>query len=309
MVDISICMVAYNHREYICQAIDSILAQETDYTYEIIVNDDASTDHTAELVAERYPDQVKLIARKENVGLTRSIYDMFVQAEGRYIYLCAGDDWVNSPKMIQKHVDFLDHNPEYSSVSNWMVQVDKDGKFLMNIENPVVDYHLSDLLLMNNCNGSDKGTFRNYFKEEAKNLEFLYKCGRNNDETPLWTILLERGPHKVLHEYLTTYRYVKKEGASNYNSTHSYFDMFVDQYGAVEMIKKEHPVHNYDGMQYVWFYRYFYPILRQRQLGRLISYLGFGKFLKMAALVPFIHCSNRELPGFMKKKFGGTDNA
>ena len=41
MVDISICMVAYNHREYICQAIDSILAQETDYTYEIIVNDDA----------------------------------------------------------------------------------------------------------------------------------------------------------------------------------------------------------------------------------------------------------------------------
>ena len=73
MVDISICMVAYNHREYICQAIDSILAQETDYTYEIIVNDDASTDHTAELVAQKYPDQVKLIARKENVGLTRSI--------------------------------------------------------------------------------------------------------------------------------------------------------------------------------------------------------------------------------------------
>ena len=168
MVDISICMVAYNHREYICQAIDSILAQETDYTYEIIVNDDASTDHTAELVAQKYPDQVKLIARKENVGLTRSIYDMFVQAEGRYIYLCAGDDWVNSPQMIQKHVDFLEHNPEYSSVSNWMVQVDKDGKFLMNIENPVVDYHLSDLLLMNNCNGSDKGTFRNYFKEEVK---------------------------------------------------------------------------------------------------------------------------------------------
>ena len=75
------------------------------------------------------------------------------------------------------------------------------------------------------------------------------------------------------------------------------------------MIKKEHPVHNYDGMQYVWFYRYFYPILRQHQLGRLISYLGFGKFLKMAVLVPFIHCSNRELPGFMKKKFGGAGNA
>jgi glycosyltransferase involved in cell wall biosynthesis len=296
-------MVAYNHREYICQAIDSILEQETTYTYEIIVNDDASSDGTAELIAQKYGDRVTLIARKENVGLTRSIYEMFLRAEGRYIYLCAGDDWVSSRQMIQKHVDFLEANPEYSGVSNWMVQVGKDGEFQMNIENPVVDYTLEDLLLMNNCNGSDKGTFRNYFRETPEELSFLYKCGRNNDETPLWTILLERGPHRVLHEYLTTYRYVKKDGASNYNSTHSCFDMFVDQYSAVEMIKREHPVHNYDGMQYVWFYRYFYPIVRQHDLGKLVSYLGFWKFAKMAVLVPFIHLSNRELPGFMKKKF------
>ena len=118
-IKVSICCLAYNHEKYIAEAIESFLMQETDFEYEILIHDDASTDKTAEIIREyqnRYPDIIKPIFQKENqyskgvkVGqLNRE------RAIGKYIALCEGDDYWNDQKKLQKQVEFMEMNNEFS---------------------------------------------------------------------------------------------------------------------------------------------------------------------------------------------------
>ena len=105
---LSVCVVSYNHYEYIEQALDSILEQKINFPVEVIVADDASTDGTAELVEKKYGDRVRLIKKKKNVGLSRNLYECMTAAKGKYVYTHAGDDWLKNNDMFQRHVDFLE---------------------------------------------------------------------------------------------------------------------------------------------------------------------------------------------------------
>ncbi|MGI9249448.1 MAG: glycosyltransferase [Woeseiaceae bacterium] len=116
---VSVCCTTYNHENYIREALDSFLLQETDFAFEIIVHDDASTDGTAEIVLEyasKYPGLFRTIIQDENQyskgGL---IYPRFVlpAARGKYIALCEGDDYWTDKTKLQKQVTFLENNPEY----------------------------------------------------------------------------------------------------------------------------------------------------------------------------------------------------
>ena len=117
---VSICSITYNHAPYIRQCLDGFLMQETNFKYEIIIHDDASTDGTTEIIkeyAEKYPDLITPIFQSENQyskGL-RGFYARFVfpRAKGKYIALCEGDDYWTDPLKLQKQVDFLEANPEY----------------------------------------------------------------------------------------------------------------------------------------------------------------------------------------------------
>ena len=119
---VSILCTAYNHEKYIGQALDSFLAQKTDFPFEVLVTDDASTDMTPSILAEyavRYPDVVRFFHQDENLFSrgTNLIYDsvMYPNARGQYIALCEGDDYWCDPDKLQKQIDFLDANPEYSA--------------------------------------------------------------------------------------------------------------------------------------------------------------------------------------------------
>ena len=117
---VSICSITYNHAPYIRQCLDGFLMQKTNFKYEIIIHDDASTDGTAEIIkeyAEKYPDLIIPILQTENQyskGL-RGFYVRFVfpRAKGRYIALCEGDDYWTDPLKLQKQVDFLEANPDF----------------------------------------------------------------------------------------------------------------------------------------------------------------------------------------------------
>lgn len=54
MVDVSICIMTYNHERYIEQCIDSVLTQNVNFSYEIIVSDDASSDKTVDIIEKQY---------------------------------------------------------------------------------------------------------------------------------------------------------------------------------------------------------------------------------------------------------------
>ena len=118
---VSILCTAFNHEEYIAQTLDSFLMQETDFPFEIHVSDDASTDATADIIrsyAEKYPDIIHTYLMEENIfSQGRNFYTefLFPNAKGKYICHCEGDDYWTDPSKLQRQVDFLEANPEYSA--------------------------------------------------------------------------------------------------------------------------------------------------------------------------------------------------
>lgn len=117
---VSICCITYNHVNYLRDAIEGFLMQETSFPFEIIIHDDASTDGTSEIIQEysnKYPELFVTILQKENQWSKGggSIYVRFVypRAKGKYIALCEGDDYWTDPLKLQKQVDFLEANEEY----------------------------------------------------------------------------------------------------------------------------------------------------------------------------------------------------
>lgn len=117
---VTIRCLAYNHEPYIGQCLNGFVMQKTDFKFEVVVHDDASTDGTAEIIreyAERYPDIIKPIFESENQyskndGSLRRIVDE--ACKGKYIALCEGDDYWTDSMKLQKQVNFLEDNPEYS---------------------------------------------------------------------------------------------------------------------------------------------------------------------------------------------------
>lgn len=114
---VSILCATYNHEKYIRQCLEGFLQQKTDFQFEVIVHDDASTDGTAAIVREyeeKYPEIIKPIYQKENQyskGISIDKTYMRPKVRGKYVAICEGDDFWISPLKLQKQVDALENTP------------------------------------------------------------------------------------------------------------------------------------------------------------------------------------------------------
>lgn len=141
---VTIRCITYNHERYIRQCLESFVMQKTNFRYEAIVHDDASTDRTADIIreyAEKYPEIIKPIFETENQyskkdgSLSRI---MNAHTHGKYVAMCEGDDyWIDSLKL-QKQVDFLENNPDYTmcfhnAMEHWE-NSDKEDKLFSSIK-------------------------------------------------------------------------------------------------------------------------------------------------------------------------------
>lgn len=116
---VSIECTSYNHENYIAEALDSMLMQKTDFAFEILIHDDASTDRTAEIIKsyeQQYPDIVKPIYQTENQYSKGVLVELFnlKRARGKYLAICEGDDYWTDPEKLQKQVDYMEVHPECS---------------------------------------------------------------------------------------------------------------------------------------------------------------------------------------------------
>ena len=119
---VTVRCAAYNHAPYIRQCLEGFVMQKTDFRFEVIVHDDASTDGTTDIIREyvaKYPYIIKPIYETENQyskhdGSLRRIMD--AHTRGKYIALCEGDDYWIDPYKLQKQVDFLYSHPEVGLV-------------------------------------------------------------------------------------------------------------------------------------------------------------------------------------------------
>jgi glycosyltransferase involved in cell wall biosynthesis len=113
---LSVCLITYNHENYIRQAIESVLMQKVNFDWELIIAEDCSTDTTRAIVLEykeKYPDFIKLILQKKNVGPARNWENLIETPKSKYIAYFEGDDYWTDPLKLQKQVDFLEENEEY----------------------------------------------------------------------------------------------------------------------------------------------------------------------------------------------------
>lgn len=131
--DISICVLTYNHELYIKECIDSILQQEGEFTFEIIIADDFSTDNNRSILASyqaSHPDLIRLILPDENRGVMNTVSVLMKAASGKYIALCEGDDyWIDNQKLAKQKA-VLDANPNYSMVCTNRYICEQDGRLV-----------------------------------------------------------------------------------------------------------------------------------------------------------------------------------
>lgn len=119
---VSVHMPAYNHERYIAQALDSALMQRTDFDFEIVIGEDCSTDNTRAVAIEyanRYPEKIRLIAHEKNLGIWDNDQSIIRACRGEYIAWLESDDYWSSVDKLQRQVDFLDRNADFSACFHW----------------------------------------------------------------------------------------------------------------------------------------------------------------------------------------------
>jgi len=114
---VSVCMITYNHENYIRDAIEGVLIQKTNFPIELIIGEDCSTDNTRKICQEnkaKYPDKIKLLLPENNLGMMTNFITTLKACKGKYIALCEGDDYWTDSYKLQQQVDFLEGNTDYS---------------------------------------------------------------------------------------------------------------------------------------------------------------------------------------------------
>lgn len=118
-VAVSICCLVYNHEKYLRQCLDGFVMQKTDFRFEAVIHDDASTDNSADIIreyADKYPDIIRPIFESQNQyskkdGSLRKIMNKACQ--GKYVAMCEGDDYWTDPYKLQKQFAFLEKHQDY----------------------------------------------------------------------------------------------------------------------------------------------------------------------------------------------------
>lgn len=116
---VSTAILSYNHQEFIVEAIESALEQRGDYTHEILLADDGSSDGTARIMARyaaRYPHRIRNISTGGNLGVSANYQHCFREAAGNHIAILEGDDYWTDPDKNARQADFLASHPEARAV-------------------------------------------------------------------------------------------------------------------------------------------------------------------------------------------------
>lgn len=214
---VSVIIATYNHEKYIEQAIRSVMAQEVDFEYEVLIGEDCSPDGTAEVLRKLEPELPKnyhIFYREKNLGGVKNFQDLYMCSTGRYMIILEGDDYWIYNKKLQKQVDFLETHDDYIAVAHNKLTVDKNNNV---IEHNFQECKKEEYTLFDWRDGFFPGQtttilFRNYyryniFKEIPISILAIGDVGNN-------FLFACYGKVKCIQEKWSAYRYVTDEGTS-----------------------------------------------------------------------------------------------
>lgn len=204
---VSVLMITYNHEKYIAQAVNSVLMQQVDFDYELVVGEDCSTDNSRNVLLsfqERYPDKIRLLSSETNVGVNRNFIRTYRACPGQYIALLEGDDYWTSPHKLQQQVDFLENHSEFGgcfhNVQMYFEDETKSQRLMRPSDQPKI-VTLKDLLaakIIPTC----AVMFRNGLFEGFPDWAFSLKM----TDWLVYILTAQYGPFGYLDAVMATYR-------------------------------------------------------------------------------------------------------
>ncbi|MCB1703967.1 MAG: glycosyltransferase [Halioglobus sp.] len=126
---VSVLMLAWEHGRFIHQAIESVLAQQSPYSFELLIGEDASSDNTravCEQFQARFPDTVKVLAAADNLGMHGNFARLWERACGEYIAFCEGDDYWCDDTKLARQVEFLRSNTDCTLCGTFTEKITED---------------------------------------------------------------------------------------------------------------------------------------------------------------------------------------
>ncbi|MGZ2368730.1 glycosyltransferase [Ancylomarina sp. YFZ004] len=208
---VSINCITYNQENYIAQTLEGFLMQETTFPIEIIVCEDASTDNTAKIIqeyADKHPDLIIPLIQKTNQysqGISPGLEIVMPRCKGKYIALCEGDDYWTDPYKLQKQVDFLEANPEYTfTFHDYEILDENSGTKSLGIGNRKIDelVDLESIILKKNI-ATASVMHRNILTKQIL-PDWVLKITQG--DYGLIILLAERGFGKYLSDVMSVYR-------------------------------------------------------------------------------------------------------
>ena len=228
-IKLSVIVFSYKQVKYIREAIDSILMQKVDFKYELLLADDCSQDGTYEIMKDyekKYPNIIRVLERKKNLGASKNSMDARSQARGEYMTSLEGDDyWIDENKL-QTQVDFLDNNPDYSAISHLQEARNLDNKVLgyfpKGINKDKTVYNVTDFINKGKVFSTSATMYRNFFKDKKMLKEFseLRKFDPLIGDAQMNVYLCRLGKIYIMKKAMMVYRMRHNDGNSNFNSSH-----------------------------------------------------------------------------------------
>ena len=206
---VSVIMITYGHEKYIEEAIRGVFLQKTNFPFELIISNDKSPDSTDEIVKNiiKYAPEnisVKYIQHPENIGMLPNFISTLKIATGKYIAVCEGDDYWTDENKLQKQIDFLEKNEDFTLTFH--------NVFIRNGETLRADLDYEKRLSSKNVytiNDLSKGNFIHTLSVVFRNMkiefpEWYYTSFLG--DYPIWLWLSKKGKIKYFPEKMGVYR-------------------------------------------------------------------------------------------------------
>jgi len=223
---VSVLMPTFNHELFIAQAIESFLNQKCDFDIELIIGNDASTDHTFEVVQQyfsKYPEKIKLIDHKQNVGLLRNYKSVLELAKGEYIAILESDDYWTDEYKLQKQIEFLDLHPDYGlSFTRWE-RLRDNVLSLRDDDTEILTKNAGKLyerFLLRNIIFSPTVCFRRSLYEKYCDIDDYIQLQFKVFDYPVWLSIIRHSRIHYLNSPTAVYRVLNSSISNNIDLNH-----------------------------------------------------------------------------------------
>ncbi|HIS53943.1 TPA: glycosyltransferase [Candidatus Galligastranaerophilus gallistercoris] len=178
-LELVVLICTYNHKNSIAKAIESVLAQKTNFKFQAWILDDCSTDGTSDIVREyanKYPEIIVPFINEVNKSASKNTFEALKKMNAKYFATLDGDDYWTDENKLQIQVDILENNPDCSFCAHntlkkypndeknmhnnepYIKTKIKSGKyhFPKNVKKEYLEPHLSSRVYRTSCLNLDK---------------------------------------------------------------------------------------------------------------------------------------------------------